>query len=75
MKLMTVQELSEMLRVKVKTLYQWAELRQIPCIKINGVLRFDQDDIIQWIEENKKMPSTGYNNSIQARSPRKGGMN
>jgi len=75
MKLMTIHELSEMLQVKTKTLYQWAELGQMPSVKLNGVLRFDLEDIKEWIECSKKIPSSGYNKMVQARGPRKGGMN
>jgi excisionase family DNA binding protein len=73
MKLMTIHELSEMLQVKTKTLYQWAELGQIPCIKLNGALRFDLDDILSWIRSCKKEPDSGYNPFVshQARSPQR----
>lgn len=58
MKIMTVKEVSELLKVKEKTLYQWAELGQIPCIKMNGCLRFDFDDIQNWVKSCKKEPDT-----------------
>lgn len=69
--LLTVKGLSNMLGVKEKTLYQWAELKQIPHIKLNGCLRFDVGDIEKWIVGCKR----GYNEGakIVAGSPRKGG--
>ena len=70
---MTVKETSESLSVRPKTLYQWAELGQIPCIKMNGCLRFDWDDIKKWIQACKKEPQEGYNLLTQARGPRKRG--
>jgi excisionase family DNA binding protein len=73
LKLLTVNEVSEILKAKPKTIYQWAELGQIPCIKISGCLRFDLDDIVNWIKSCKKEPSSGYNPLTQARGPRKGG--
>ncbi|MEJ2697523.1 MAG: helix-turn-helix domain-containing protein [Candidatus Sulfobium sp.] len=72
MKLVTVKEISEILNVKPSTLYQWAELGQIPCIKLNGSLRFDLADIQNWIRECKKTPVSEYNPFIQTRGPRKG---
>ncbi len=33
-KLLTVKEVADMLNVKPKTVYQWAELGQIPCIRL-----------------------------------------
>ncbi len=73
MKILTVKELSELIKVKPKTLYQWAELGQIPCIKLNGALRFDYNDILNWIESCKKEPLSGYNPLVshQARSPKR----
>lgn len=61
MKLVGVKEISELLSVKTKTLYQWAELGQIPHIKINGCLRFDVIDINQWIKNCKNQAESGYN--------------
>ncbi|MFC1769593.1 helix-turn-helix domain-containing protein [Nitrospirota bacterium] len=73
MRLLTVKDMSQHLCVKEKTLYQWAELEQIPHIKLNGCLRFDLTDIEAWVEESKKTPVSGYNPLTQARGPRKGG--
>lgn len=75
MKLITIQELSELLKVKPKTLYQWAELRQIPFLKLNGALRFDLDDIESWLASCKKSIGSGYNQFTKtvASSPKKGG--
>jgi excisionase family DNA binding protein len=75
MKLITIQELSELLKVKPKTLYQWAELRQIPFLKLNGALRFDLDDIESWIASCKKGNGSGYNQITKTvtSSPTKGG--
>ncbi len=74
MQIVTVKELSELLRVKNKTLYQWAELGQIPHIKINGSLRFDIEDIKQWIQSCKKDQDSGYN-PLAKLEARKGGQN
>jgi excisionase family DNA binding protein len=72
MNIVTVKELSTILKVKEGTLYQWAGLGQIPCIKLNGSLRFDLGDINKWINGCKKEPDSRYNSLTQARSPRKG---
>jgi excisionase family DNA binding protein len=73
MKLITIKEVSEIISVKPSTLYQWAELGQIPCIKINGALRFDTEDVLNWIKSCKKNVESSYNPLIQIRSPKKGG--
>ena len=73
MKLVSIKEIAEMLGVKPSTLYQWAELGQVPCIKLNGCLRFNPADISDWIESCKKGVTSEYNPLIQIRGPRKGG--
>ncbi len=73
MKLMGVKELSQVLNVKASTIYQWAEFGQIPYIKLNGCLRFDLEDIEEWVRGCKKERVTDYN-CLQTvtGSPRKG---
>jgi predicted DNA-binding transcriptional regulator AlpA len=71
----TIGELSKILKVKEKTLYQWAELGQIPCIKLNGCLRFDMNEIFQWIKSCKKEAASSYNPFNSDQRPRKGGKN
>lgn len=73
MKLIGIKEVAEILNVKPSTLYQWAELGQIPCFKLNGSLRFDVEDIMSWVKSCKKEVASSYNPFVQARGPRKGG--
>ncbi len=75
MNIVTVKELSSIIKIKEKTIYQWTQLGQIPCMKLNGALRFDLDDIKAWINGCKKEPHSSYNPFTQARGPRKGGNN
>lgn len=75
MKILNIKELSEIINVKVKTLYQWAELGQIPSIKMQGALRFDLDDVMEWIKSCKRETHSSYNPLTQTRGPRKGGYN
>jgi excisionase family DNA binding protein len=73
LKLIGIKEVAEILHVKPSTLYQWAELGQIPSIKLNGSVRFDMNDIMNWIKSCKKEVTSGYNPLVQAGGPRKGG--
>ena len=52
MELLTVQEVAARLQVKVKTIYAWAKQGKIPCLRINGVIRFDAGDIEQWLQNS-----------------------
>ncbi len=59
--LMTVKDVANMLRVSLKTVYQWAESKLIPSFKLNGAVRFDMKDIEAWIQSCKKESGAGYN--------------
>lgn len=70
MKLITVRQVADFINAKPSTIYAWAEQGLIPYFKLNGLLRFDEADILEWII-NKKQEKV-YNNSV-GRKPRKGG--
>jgi|PlaIllAssembly_1097288.scaffolds.fasta_scaffold583318_2 excisionase family DNA binding protein len=74
MKILTVKQVAELIQVKPSTIYAWAEQRRIPSIKINGLLRFIEAEILEWLcaFTNNNLPC--YNRGIQARSPKKGGI-
>ena len=57
-KLLTVKEVAAMLNVKEGTIYEWSEMHYIPFIdlatgKKKRCLRFDQGDVVAWLEERK----------------------
>jgi len=54
MKLLKVDEVCALIGAKRSTVYQWAETGLIPCYKINGCVRFEKDEILQWIKERKR---------------------
>jgi excisionase family DNA binding protein len=70
-KILTVKQVSEMLQTKPSTIYAWAEQRLIPSFKINGLLRFEETEIVEWVKSCKQ-PGPCYTRPIQARA-RKGG--
>ncbi len=72
MKIITVADVADLLKVKPSTVYAWAEQRVIPSIKLNGTLRFDENEILSWINDSKR-PERCYNGTIQAGGPKKGG--
>ena len=57
----TIKEISELLNIKQKTIYTWAELGKIPSIKLNGSIRFDIGDIEQWIRDCKRKADSCHN--------------
>lgn len=50
MTLLTVKDMATRLQVKDKTIYAWASQGKIPCVKVNGVIRFDAREIEQWLQ-------------------------
>lgn len=50
-KLWTVEELSEYLNVRVKTIYDWVHRRSIPYQKVNRALRFRPSAIEAWLSQ------------------------
>jgi excisionase family DNA binding protein len=53
-KLLTINQLSELLQIKKSTIYSWTFTRKIPFVKINGALRFKEKAINGWIEGQEK---------------------
>lgn len=57
MKLVTIKEVSKFLSVKESTLYSWVNKGSIPSHKINGLIRFDLDEIEEWVKRSKQVSS------------------
>lgn len=55
-RLLNIQELSEYLNMKVKTIYDLVYHKKIPHIKLNRCLRFQKDIIDSWIEQKTIIP-------------------
>jgi len=51
-KLLTPNQVCELLQVKRSTLYSWTFAKKIPHLKVNGVLRFQEKSITEWIKKN-----------------------
>ena len=47
--LLTIKDLSARLNIKPSTLYLWAAQGKIPCHKIHGLIRFEQEAIATWL--------------------------
>ncbi len=50
--LLTIQEVAEMLKISVSTLYRWVNKREIPFVKLGGKLRFNEDEIKTFVLRN-----------------------
>jgi excisionase family DNA binding protein len=77
-RLLTTEQVAEIICCSPKTVYAWAELGHIPCIKIGkgrkSLLRFDSDEVRAWIRQWKEETRTRYNDSAgTVAGARKGG--
>lgn len=53
MKLMTIQEVAELLRISKSTIYKMVMDRRIPFIKASGRLLFDEVEIRDWVKASQ----------------------
>ena len=51
MTLMTIDEVSQLVRLSISTIYRLSSERKIPHVKVSGRLLFDNDRIEQWVQE------------------------
>jgi len=66
--LITIKDLSVWLNIKPSTLYLWAAQGKIPCQKIHGLIRFDREKVLSWLESfNQKPPKpvSSFTNAIR----------
>lgn len=61
---LTVKDVSKIIKASKSTIYQWAELGQILCFKVNGLLRFEEQEILDWLK-SCKLPAPRYNHPVQ----------
>ncbi len=47
---LTIKDVSNWLQVKPSTLYAWAAQGKIPSVKMNGLVRFEQEALRRWLE-------------------------
>jgi excisionase family DNA binding protein len=58
MRLVSIKIVAEFLMIKQSTLYSWVHKGSIPFHKLNGLVRFDLDEIEAWVKSSKKQASS-----------------
>lgn len=53
--LLSPKELSRVLKVSPVTIYKWVERGVLPCFKLEGVLRFSSDDVLDFLQKRRKV--------------------
>ena len=51
--LLTIREASQLTKLSVGTLYQWTSMRRIPFLKLGRALRFDEQELVEWLEDKR----------------------
>ena len=64
-RLLTVQEICELLKVPKSYVYYLTHSKSIPHFKINGHLRFRQSHIEEWLESQEVRSNVGLQTEIQ----------
>jgi len=54
MKLIDIRTLSKEIHIKPKTIYAWIARERIPYYRLGKLIRFDLDEIQNWLKENHK---------------------
>lgn len=60
MKLISVKRVCELLDVMKSTVYAWARNGTIPSYRPGGIIRFDPDEVIEWVKSQKTKPANVY---------------
>jgi len=53
-KLLTPQEVADLLSVNKSTIYQWTHQGYIPHVKLGKFVRFNQEKVMEWVERKSK---------------------
>lgn len=54
---LTVKELATKLNIKATTIYSWLAKRVIPFYKLEGVFRFSESEIDDWLARHRQGPT------------------
>jgi len=52
-KLLSPQELSDVLSISIETVYAWTSQKRIPYIKMGRLVRFNMDEVNKWLEKQR----------------------
>ena len=50
---LTVDEISQYLRIPKSTIYKYTMVKKIPCIKVGKQIRFKRSSIDKWVEKQE----------------------
>ena len=58
-RLIDARELSQLLSVKVSTIYKWVHEGKIPHYKLGRLVRFSEREVMDWVDNQRSRRSAG----------------
>ncbi|MBU1006662.1 MAG: helix-turn-helix domain-containing protein [Candidatus Omnitrophica bacterium] len=52
--LLTPKQLSDLLQIKLPTVYKWAHYGYVPFVKIGKLLRFKESKVEEWLKKRER---------------------
>lgn len=52
--LLSPRELSQLLKISLPTAYKWAERGILPSYKLEGLVRFSRDDVLEFLQKRRR---------------------
>jgi excisionase family DNA binding protein len=65
MRLVSIKIVAEFLMIKQSTVYSWVHNGSIPFHKLNGLIRFDMDEIENWVRKSSQTSQCGPSISFE----------
>ena len=59
-KLLTIHQLSELIQIKPRTIYDWVHIGFIPHYRFPKGVRFREKDVFEWLERRKRKGRKSY---------------
>ena len=61
-KLLTTEDVADLLSLKPSTIRKWVHLQEIPCVRLGRAVRFEYGRIVEWVREVVLRPGNGIFN-------------
>ncbi len=59
-KLLTVQQVSDLMQISRSLVYKWVHYGFVPHLKLGSLIRFRESDLTKWVDKRKKSSRITY---------------
>jgi len=53
--ILTVKEMAELLKISMKTAYDWVHIDGFPCLKVGNTICIHRGQLIDWVKSHAKV--------------------